>query len=292
MLTLKIGGKPITQTLLALPATTLATLVQSHVEKTDNDAYTSLGLFLYYDAEGSQKLAFNRIEGMPKVETRLIDEITRQQLHRAELEFARENQPGGVVLLKSILDSYPASPAGIAAKKLEQQLYQLTTWSEVGNRTWKRDEKIAQFEAAPERVENSYLQSPKTYKSFDLQLEWKTIGRVGQGGIYFHYAGQGPVFNKAYKIPFANDFEVAPDAYCTGALFGLEAPTKNAVKQNGEWNTSRLIVQGGSIKFMLNGQTVLETFALSEELPEEGFVLLDGVTGGIVYRHILFTELP
>ena len=73
---------------------------------------------------------------------------------------------------------------------------------------------------------------------------------------------------------------------------GSETDTTTIRAAVGEWNTAHLIVRGNSILFILNGKTVLETFALSEDIPEEGYVLLDGVTGGITYRKVLLTEAP
>jgi hypothetical protein len=197
-----------------------------------------------------------------------------------------------MVSVRAILEAYPDSDAGKRATELQQELYSKIEWRTVGNRNWVTDKSIGQYEAEPGRVENSYLKSPRSYRNFELQFEFKTEGELGQGGVFFHYPGNGRIYNRAYKIPLAGDAGMAPDPYCTGALFGLEAPTENAVKPVGEWNTARLIVRGGSILFILNDKTVLETFALSDEIPEEGYVLLDGVTGGITYRKVLLTEVP
>ncbi|MBD3674613.1 MAG: DUF1080 domain-containing protein [Planctomycetaceae bacterium] len=292
VLTFKLGNNSVQRTLRELPALTIINLIQKHLKPDDRDGLTALAYFLLYDGEGDRDLALNRVEPFADKTDEIIAEINRHVLHRAKLEFERENYPAGIVLLRAIKEAYPDSQAGQSANKMEQQLYQKTTWNQVGSRQWEQEPTLGQYAAKLERVENSYLKSEKSYRSFELQLEWKTMGQIGQGGIYFHYGGSGPVYDNAYKIHFANDFGVGPDQFCTGSLFGLEAPEKNAVKPQGEWNTSRLIVRGSSIMFILNGQTVLETFALSDELPEEGYVLLDGVTGGIIYRKVLLTELP
>jgi len=292
VMTFRLGDKSITRPLRELPLLTIINLVQKHIDRDDDLSFLSLAYFVLYDADGKEDLARNRVESFPDRDAELVAEMNRHLLHRAQLELARENYPAGIVLLRTIQAGYPESAAANEAAKLEQTLYQLTELEMVGNRTWTRNPEIGQYEAKPDRVEGAYLKSRKSYRSFELQFEWKTIGRVGQGGIYFHYDDDGPVFSNAYKIHLAGDYGVPADQYCTGALFGLEAPTKNAVKPQDEWNTSRLIVRGNSIMFILNGESVLETFALSEELPEEGFVLLDGVTGGIIYRKVLLTELP
>lgn len=292
VMTFRLGDKSITRPLRELLLTTIINLVQKHVDRDDGESFLSLAYFVLYDADGNEELAMNRVESYPDRQIEFIAEINRHPLHRAELELARENYPAGVVLLRMVLTNYPESAAAKTAEKLEQTLYRLTELEMVGNRQWIRDPAIGQYEAKPDRADNAYLKSKKAYRSFELQFEWKTVGRVGQGGIYFHYDDDGPVFSNAYKIHLAGDYGVSADQYCTGSLFGLEAPNKNAAKPQDEWNAARLIVRGNSIMFILNGETVLETFALSEELPEEGFVLLDGVTGGIIYRKVLLTELP
>lgn len=290
--TLKLGNQEVTRELKTLPAISVAGIVQGLVESDDKAAYSSMALFLYYDADGSPATAFNRLIPFPEQSDRLIDRATAHLMHQLELEFARENYSAGMVSLRAILEAYPDSAAAQRARELQQSLYQKIEWRRVGNRQWTRDERSGLYKAESGRVENSYLQSPRSYRNFELQFEFRTQGELGQGGVYFHYPGEGAVFNRAYKIPLAGDAGVAPDPFCTGALFGLEAPAMNAVKPIGEWNTARLIVRGSSILFILNGKTVLETFALSDDIPEEGYVLLDGVTGGIAYRKVLLTEVP
>ena len=292
VLTFRLGNNSVERTLRELPVLTIVNLIQKHLAPDDKDGLTALAYFLIYDGQGDADLALNRVDSFEDRTAEIIAELNRHSLHRAELEFGRENYSAGLVLLKSITESYPESPAGQTAQKMEQSLYQKTTWIREGSRQWVEELELGQYEAKLERSDNSYLKSEKSYRSFELLLEWKTVGEIGQGGVFFHYGGDGSPVNNAYKIHFASDYGIGPDQYSTGSLFGFEAPTKNAVKPQGEWNTSRLVVRGSSIMFILNGETVLETFALSDELPEEGYILLDGVIGGIVYRKVLLTELP
>jgi len=291
-LTLESGNQEVARDLKELSALSAAALAQASVASDDKDAFRSIAWFLYFDADGSSSAALNRLIPFPEQSNELIARATSHLLLQAEQEFDRGNLSAGLVSTRAIVESYPNSAAAKRAAELQQGLYRKIDWRPVGRRNWDIDKGIGQYEAAPGRVENSYLQSPRKYRNFELQFEFKTEGELGQGGVFFHYPGDGGLYKRAYKIPLASDAGVSPDQYCTGSLFGLEAPAENAVKPVGEWNTARLIVRGGSILFVLNDKTVLETFALSDDIPEEGYVLLDGITGGITYRKVLLTEVP
>jgi len=290
-MTLKSGKQEITQELKKLAAFSVAALAQTSVAADDKDAFRSIAWFLYFDSDGSPAAAFNRLVPFPEQSQELTACATSHLLHQAELEFARENYPAGMVSVRAVLEAYPDSAPARRAVELQQELYRKIEWRTLGNRKWVTDNSIGQYQAEPGRVADSYLQSPRKYRNFELQFEFKTEGELGQGGVFFHYAGEGSIYKNAYKIPLAGDAGVTPDQFSTGSLFGFEEPSENAVKPVGEWNTARLIVRGGAILFILNDKTVLETYTLSDDIPEEGYVLLDGVTGGITYRKVLLTEV-
>jgi hypothetical protein len=136
------------------------------------------------------------------------------------------------------------------------------------------------------------LVSPSPHENFQLQLEWKTEGRAGQGGVFFRYSGQGRPSDAAFKLQLAGDFGVGADKYSTGSLFKIEAPRVNAVKPTGQWNTLVLRVMGDRVQVTINQQNVIDTRAVDSDIPLKGLVVLDGETGGITYRKTLLIDLP
>ena len=125
----------------------------------------------------------------------------------------------------------------------------------------------------------------------ELKLEWKTTAATGQGGVFFRYSGQGEFYASSFKIQLSNDFGIPREMHGTGSLFGIEAPTTNAVKKQGEWNTLVIRVQAEKVEVTINSRPVLKTSAIKAEIPIKGHIALDGVAGGITYRKILLTEL-
>ena len=148
-----------------------------------------------------------------------------------------------------------------------------------------------EFTAGPERAENALLISKQEFERFELSMEYRTNARDGQGGVFFRYAGTGRLYGRCFKIQLTNDRGLAADEYCTGSLFGIEAPRVNAAGAMGEWNTFRMRVVGEDFTVWINEQVVIDTDAVDDQIPESGYVALDGIPGGISYRKVLLTEL-
>lgn len=286
-----LGGKNIERLLRDFPASTVSTIVEAALEKDDSLGRGQLAHFLMFDEEGRISTAISRVEDDPEQYEELLQHATEADLHLAQQELERDNLVAGFRLLQRVMQQYPDSPASEQAKALEWKLYEKMDWQIVGSRKWETGEG-GEFRADRQRVENSFLRSPRTYKDFVLQFEWMTFGNLGQGGVFFNYPGEGRVYNRAFKIQLANDYRAAPDAYSSGSLFGIAAPSENTVKPEGEWNQCRIVMQDGDVEVFMNDKKVLETLALSDEIPEEGYILFDGITGGISYRHILLMEAP
>ncbi len=143
------------------------------------------------------------------------------------------------------------------------------------------------------RAAGSYLLSPREYENFELRLEWKVSGRIGQGGVFFRYpGGVAPNTDNAFKLHLANDRGIPADMYSTGSLFKYAAPDANAALEEGQWNTLMLRVQGELVEATINGRKVLSVAAQDPNISKKGYVALDGDVGGIAYRQILLLDLP
>ncbi|HSG70469.1 MAG TPA: DUF1080 domain-containing protein [Planctomycetaceae bacterium] len=291
IVSMTLGGKSVERPLRELPASTVSTIVEASLDKADSLGRGQLAHFLLFDEGGRASIAFSRVKDYPQQREELLKHASGADLHLAQQELDRDNLVAGFRLLQQVIREYPDSPAFEQAKELERQLYEKTDWQITGNRKWETGEG-GEYRADRVRVENSFLRSPRTYKNFELHFEWMTFGGLGQGGVYFNYSGEGRVFNGAFKIHLASDHLAAPDAYSSGSLFGIAAPTENTVKPEGEWNQCRIVVRDGDVEVFINDKKVLDSLALSDEIPEEGYILFDGITGGIAYRHILLMETP
>jgi hypothetical protein len=269
----------------------LAALVDTAVDRDAAAAQTRIGTFLYYDGRGNRRSAEMRFKWAGAEGESLIARPAARLLWQAKLEFDRENMAAGLKFIEDVLANYPNSPTADQARELEQTLYKLVRWNPTGRRKWQQGAE-GEYTADAVQAPDSYLLSPRQYENFQLQLEWKTTGRTGQGGVYFRYPGRGRPYDRAFKLHLANDYGLAPDIYSTGSLFAVDAPKSNAVHREGQWNTLLLRVEGERVQATINGRLVLDTTARDSKIPLKGHVALDGVVGGISYRKILLTELP
>ncbi len=220
----------------------------------------------------------------------LIEREASRLLIRAEDAMDRSQLALGLRLLDQLEAEYPDSVSAAGVPELRESQYDRTQWNVVGAREWERG---ASGEwTAGDRVEGSWLQSPNMYSRFQLSMEYRTNDPLGQGGVYFRYDGEGRIDRETFKIQLTNDEGLAPDVYCTGSLFGIERPRRNMAGPQGEWNTFLMEVEGEKLKVTINGEVVLDTYAVENVVPLSGYVILDGITGGISYRKIVLSGEP
>jgi hypothetical protein len=98
------------------------------------------------------------------------------------------------------------------------------------------------------------------YADFDLRLEWK-ISPEGNSGVMYRVSEDEPLpymTGPEYQIL---DHAVLGDSAAaerSGALFGLIAPSTDATRPVGQFNETRIVVQGPHLEHWLNGTKLLE----------------------------------
>jgi hypothetical protein len=102
------------------------------------------------------------------------------------------------------------------------------------------------------------LVTNEKYTDFKLSAEYK-IPEKGNSGIYLR---------GRYEIQIVDDSYGLPESLSSGAVYGFLAPSTNASKPTGEWNTLDITLIGSYVTIELNGQRIIE----KQEIP--------GLTGG------------
>jgi hypothetical protein len=99
------------------------------------------------------------------------------------------------------------------------------------------------------------------YRNFDLALDWR-IGEGGNSGILY----RGTEDNE-YIWQSAPEMQILDDARhsdgklletSAGSDFGLYPAPRGVVHPAGEWNSSRIVVNGNHVEHWLNGQKLFE----------------------------------
>jgi hypothetical protein len=105
------------------------------------------------------------------------------------------------------------------------------------------------------------------YDNFELVFEWKVTEGANSGVMYrVSEAEGGPFFTgPEYQIL---DNKKHPDGRSkltsAASCYALYAPTEDATKPVGEWNQSRIVVNGNHVEHWLNGKKVV-TFELGSD---------------------------
>jgi len=127
-------------------------------------------------------------------------------------------------------------------------------------------------------VEGGDLMTTETFENFELSFEWK-INKAGNSGLKYNVSEEmsqeyGSKFSaQGFEYQLLDDGdevykrELKPSQF-SGSLYDL-LPAKNVVlKPIGEFNISRILVDGNHVEHWLNGIKVLEFEFGSKELDE------------------------
>lgn len=101
------------------------------------------------------------------------------------------------------------------------------------------------------------LVTREMFGDFELELEWK-VGKGGNSGIFYRGTREYEyIFWSAPEYQLLDDAN-APDGRnrlsSASAAFGLYPAPAGVVKPAGEWNTTRIVVDGAHVEHWLNGQ--------------------------------------
>ena len=104
------------------------------------------------------------------------------------------------------------------------------------------------------------LVSKDQFANFELQFDWK-IGREGNSGVFYHGTHEyDHIYWSGPEYQLLDD-DNAPDGKnpltSAASAYALYPPPRGVVKKFGEWNSSRIVVNGPHVEHWLNGQKVV-----------------------------------
>ena len=104
-----------------------------------------------------------------------------------------------------------------------------------------------------------------TYEQFDFRFEWKVAKGANSGVKYFIIRERGSLGHEYQVLDDANHPDGVRGNHQTASFYDVLAPAKDKpLKPVGEFNTSRILVKGQTVKHFLNGKVVL-TYELGSD---------------------------
>lgn len=152
------------------------------------------------------------------------------------------------------------------------------------------------------------LISLATYDNFEFEWEWKLAPKANNGIKYLVTEARPNAPGHEYQM--VDDSTMPNPKHKTATFYDVlpvQVPAKS--KPVGEWNQSRLIIQGNHIEHWLNGEKVLAYELGSEEVKAalaqskfknapgfgvkiKGHLMLTNHKDEVWYRHLRLRELP
>ena len=160
----------------------------------------------------------------------------------------------------------------------------LDGWQPVGRRD-------SQWKAVGGVLQNANsganLVTVEKFEDFKLHLEF----RVPKG------ANSGVYLRGRYELQIDDAAGLEPSSHHLGGVYGFIAPSENAARAAGEWQSMDVTLAGRMLTFELNGTTVIcnreipgiTGGALDSAEGDPGPLLLQGDHGPVDYRNIVIT---
>jgi hypothetical protein len=103
--------------------------------------------------------------------------------------------------------------------------------------------------------------SKEEFGNFELTIDWQ-IGAAGNAGIFYRGTEEyDHIYWSAPEYQLLDDEKAADNKTrltCAGAAYALYPSPPGHLKPVGEWNTTRIVVNGNHVEHWLNGFKLLE----------------------------------
>lgn len=135
------------------------------------------------------------------------------------------------------------------------------------------------------------LYTERKFLDFQLHVEFK-VAKDGNSGVFLRGRKEVQIYDSHGKAK--------PDDTECGAIFQKVAPSTNACKPAGEWQSYDITIVGKRITVVLNGVTVIDGaevegvtgMQLDEEVGKPGHLMLQGDEAPVWFRNVWLKPLP
>jgi hypothetical protein len=126
---------------------------------------------------------------------------------------------------------------------------------------WTASEGALVFQPQNSKVHGNDIVTQDQYENFELALEWK-ISEGGNSGIMYRVSESGPfpwTTGPEYQIcDNARHADGKRPLTSAASCYAVYAVSRDVTKPAGQWNQTRLVVNGNHVEHWLNGEKVVE----------------------------------
>jgi hypothetical protein len=141
----------------------------------------------------------------------------------------------------------------------------------------------------------TWLRSARQYENFEFRGEFFVQGWMNSG-IYLHAPEHGRNIWCGMKINIFQQVDAKPAPESMGSIFPLVPPLKVNVKNKGEWNTFRILMDWPRLRVWTNGEVIqdldVETVPELRHRLRSGYLGLESLSYPIRFRGLRVRELP
>lgn len=105
------------------------------------------------------------------------------------------------------------------------------------------------------------LESTRTYKDFELELQWK-VGKESNSGIFYRATHEydeiywtGPEYQ---LVDDANTPDGKSRLTAAGSVYALYPSPAGVIRPYGHWNSARILVRGHRVEYWANGRKIAD----------------------------------
>lgn len=132
---------------------------------------------------------------------------------------------------------------------------------------WKVEDGVLHFDGTP----SGDIITKKQYGSFELTFDWKVSEGGNSGVMYRVTLGDSAPYKSGIEYQIL-DNDLHKDGEnrktCAGSLYALYQPGDVVPNKPGEWNSSKIVIDGDNVQHWLNGQKVVDVEIGSEDWNE------------------------
>jgi hypothetical protein len=185
------------------------------------------------------------------------------------------------------------------------------TYKNKESNSWKVEDGVLHCVAADSADKRADLRTVNQYSNFALAFDWK-IGYQGNSGVIYRATEEfdepylsGPEYQLLDDVGYPGEWT---DKNMTAANYDMHAAENKKLNPQGEWNTSKIVVNGNHVEHWLNGGKVVEYEFGSDDwkalkdgskwkeeagygMASTGYIDLQDHGGEVWFRNIMIKEL-